>query len=74
MSNSQDVHPTYGVPNKMLSCPGCGRVYVGKVCLRCEECKNCCEKGGRCERPHYIPANQAKEHLAEHEKLPPCPD
>lgn len=67
MASDYDIHPTYGVPKEDISCPGCGRVYVGKVCLRCEECKKCCA----CTDPALMDAKAVKEYISEHEKLPP---
>lgn len=47
-----DIHPKYGVPKEDISCPCCGKVYRGKVCANCEECRKCCT----CDSPDLVSA------------------
>lgn len=61
-----EVHPRYLVPREDISCPGCGVLYRGSVCIDCEECKQCCS----CEKPKFVTAKAVKEFVSEHGEFP----
>lgn len=61
-----EIHKTYLCPVEYISCPGCGKIYRGKVCVTCEECKTCCS----CEKPILLPAVKVKEYISTHGEFP----
>lgn len=45
MPDQYNIVKKWGLPRKMVSCPGCSSIYghhKTKVCTTCQECSKCC--------------------------------
>ena len=61
MKSKHDISK-YGVPNDLVSCPGCGDnygTYNRKICIKCEECSKCCS----CEIPKFVNCKEGIEEI-----------
>ena len=65
-SDQYGIHPKFGCPKEYITCPGCGKVYNGNVCLNCEECGKCCQ----CKDKNLVNANNVKEFIGQHGTFP----